>query len=95
MLLFLLSGLLLLRLATRKLLPLLFQEPPRRTPSGVPALRAKVPDNAIVNGMYLRLFQCFHPASQQLPNLNQFSSGEAILLLAGQLSRLCKPHIQS
>jgi len=36
MLLFLFDGSLLLRLATRRLFPLLFQEPPRRTPSGVP-----------------------------------------------------------
>ena len=77
MLLLLLSGLFLLRLAARRLFSLLlFHEPPRSTPLASLQNRQKP--------VYAFLFgNCFYPTSQQFIDFNQRTIGKTILRMAG------------
>ena len=82
MLLFRLSGLFLLRLATRTLFSLLFHEPPRKTPSGAPRISGSARNR-------------FDPSAQQLANLHQCVDCKFILFTIKKIATMTQAHIQS
>ena len=85
MLLFVLSGLFLLRLAERMLFSLLFHEPPRSMFSGVPT------SGNDASG----LFQGLYPTTQKPANLCQIFSGKQILTVICKFSVVRQPQIKA
>jgi len=93
MLLFLSFGSFLLRLAAWTLLRLLFHEPPRRKPTGIPI--ASAPQRSLQPNSGSGIGQRLDPTSQQSADFHQLLCHKLVLLLRGQAAGMAQAYIQA